>query len=214
MDSNLAKKFGRQLKIALKAEKLSQIEVARKLGVSGSAVSQMVNGRMMPSPECFGRLLDLMPLSSDRARLIAAWSKLRTGNFLPEAKAEFSPPLVADGSESLFVVSASRLLEYDGAIPVLAWAAAEKAPLVNCPGAPAEARLIVTLDAAELALPFTGEVELFLGDPETAGCTDLDLINSGKSFMLNPGSPGAMPKKIRRKFPVWELHWHPQAVTK
>ncbi len=210
MDSVLAKEFGRQLKAALKSERLSQIELARKLRVSGSAVSQMVNGKLAPSAECFDELLTLLADTPSRDKLIRKWRKLRVGKFADAVSEVSNFPVVADGYGSLFALPDFALAEYDGEVPLRAFAADRNYPLVNCPDAAPEAQLTVTFAAADLALPMAGEVELYLGEPESAGATGLDLIYTGKGFMLNPGSVTPLPKKIRRKFPVWELRLRPQ----
>ena len=79
MKSALCALFGRRLKEALKASGLRQNELARETKLTGSAVSQIVNGVFVPSRQTLDKMLELIGDSEYADHLAALWQRIRLG---------------------------------------------------------------------------------------------------------------------------------------
>ncbi|MCQ2378155.1 MAG: helix-turn-helix domain-containing protein [Victivallaceae bacterium] len=80
MKSALTTAFGRQLKSALAAVGLRQNELADRMGLTASAVSQIVNGVLMPSRENLDRMMRYLGDSAEADALPSLWQRIRLGD--------------------------------------------------------------------------------------------------------------------------------------
>ena len=185
--------FGKQLKLLLRESPFNQKELSERLSVSGSAVSQIINGKMLPSKACFAKLLKLFPESRKKEKLLQIWNFLRTGNHVTIPEVEPHLPNYVEVREreaGVFLIS-GRLLKqsFAAGMTLKQFALDNNCPVTDTiPNPIPAAKAAVYIRSEELSMPIPGNVLLLLADKRPGEFCKFDLIKTDRGFMLNPGS--------------------------
>ena len=206
--------FGKQLKLLLRESPLNQKELSERLSVSGSAVSQIINGKMLPSKECFNKLLKLFPESSKKEKLLQIWNFLRTGNYviIPEVDSHIPKYVeVREREAGLFLISGRLLKEsFTAGMTLKKFAIDHDCPVTDTiPNPLPDAKAAVYIRSEELGLPVPGSVLLMLADKRPSSFCKFDLIKTAQGFILNPGSAEVPADKKEWSLPILEIRLIP-----
>lgn len=217
--------FGKQLKLVLRESPFNQKELSEKLSVSGSAVSQMASGKMLPSKSCFGKMMKLFPESRRKEKLLQIWNYLRTGTslFVPENPVPYNDSLwsnqkipglltVSESDSSVYLINGKLLAkEYTKGSTINHFALDHECPLIDTiPNLIQGAKAAVFLRSEDVKLPISGNLLLLIADKRPNDFCKFDLIKTGEGLMLNPGSAVDFAAlKIEWSLPIVEMRLLP-----
>ncbi len=208
--------LGKCLKQALKSHGITQRELAAKLDITPSAVSQFVKGKMTPSSDICSQIMKIVPDSTHLRKFLSMWKISRLGA-VEEPAPQWGFPEdtdktnIGDTSENVFLLTPEVLQRcYDPEYPLSALVYREGCTTLKTALKMARyAEAATIMRCAELKLDFPGDIMLLVTDKDRKEFHGVELVCCENGFILNPGSGQPVPEKIKWKLSVLAMVLQP-----